>query len=779
MLWLAMAANDESLATLLKRHRAAAALTQEELAERAGISSRSISDIERGLRKSIYRDTATRLAEALQLHKPQRQQFESIAIGRLGVLRDSRAALQGPSGPDVPIPPTRLIGREQECQAIRAALGRSEVRLLTLIGPGGVGKTRLALEIADSVHFDDGAVFVSLGSTTDVGLVPSVMADALGVVSGDNSPTVALTKHLSDRELLLVLDTFEHLLDAAPLISELLAASPRVSALVTSRAPLRLRGEHEFPVGPLELPRREGHPEKSPAVALFFERAHAVNPGLIPEGEIPFIVADICRTLEGLPLAIELAAARVRHLPLAALRDHLRHQLDLLTGGPRDLPPRQRAMRDTVAWSYRLLDREAQWLFAELSVFAGGWTLEAARAVSNLAREDPLGATSALVDEGLAVVADTRGEPRFRMLDVIREFAVERREEAGVSSEIERRHAEYFTNLVEDAERQLGGALQEEWLRRLDAERHNIRAALRWTIDTREVTLAIRIAGAHWRAWQVRGDLAEGRSWLREALGIDPTPHSQPRTKALWGAAWLALHQGDYDEAQKLSDDLLVIQRSQRDPIGTRNALTIRGMVAMSRDRPAAAIPPLRECVDICRVLGRSWHLATSLLNLAQPMMQEGDLAAAESLLQEALQIYREVGDHRFEARAVEYLGHTALLARDTSRAQSLFRSSLREFASLGDRGGMAEGLAGLAAAAAADGRAVLAAQLAAASHATRETLGARALPFERIIIEPFLRTAREQAGEHAWHQAWDEGLELTAGRAIELSVSSNEDSDP
>jgi predicted ATPase/DNA-binding XRE family transcriptional regulator len=769
-----MTPEDEPLAALLKRHRASSGLTQEELAERAGISTRSISDLERGLRKRTYRDTAVRLAESLGLDRPERVRFESTARGHPG------SAPGRSTGPDaalaavLPIPPTPLIGRHREVEVILAALGRPDVRLLTLTGPGGIGKTRLALEVAGRVDLGHAVAFVPLADTAEPGLVPSLVAEALGVTPGSDSATSALATHLRDRRLLLVLDTFEHVLDAAPVVAGLLASCPGLAFLVTSRAPLRIRGEHEIPVPPLEVPGEgDEDPDGSPAVALFLQRARAVRPELEMAGDTISIAADICRRLEGLPLAIELGAARVRYLPLAALRDQLEHQLTVLTGGPRDLPRRQRAMRDTVAWSYHLLDPEAQRLFERLSVFAGGWTLEATEAVCGSRGTDTLDGMRALVDEGLVFVADTAGEPRYGMLDVIREFAAEQLEEAGDARELPHRHAEYFATLAEEAEPQLGAAAQETWLLRLDAERQNIRTALRWTIDTKDAVLALRLAGAHWRAWQVRGDLAEGRSWLREALAVEPRGYPELRTKVLWGAAWLAFHQGDYEEAERITAELLVIQRRVDDPIGTRNALTVRGMVAMGRGRYAAAIPALRECVEICRPMGRSWHLATSLLNLAQPTMHLGDLAGATALLREAQELYRELGDSHFAARSVAYLAHTALLAGDAERAQSLFASSLREFDEIGDRGGIAEVLAGMSAVGAAEGWGLRAARIAGAAEALREAQGARPLPFEQAITEGrFLREAREQVGEDAWSDAWREGRAMGLDRAIELALA-------
>jgi transcriptional regulator with XRE-family HTH domain len=370
----------EELGDLLRRYRTESGLTQEELAERAAISARTVSDIERGLRNAVYRGTARRLADALDLDAPDREAFEKAA--RRGAVREAtrpsgNAIEIGAMQSRLPSPLTRLIGRDDDLRAILGALRTAEVRVLTIVGPGGIGKTRLAIEVANEARtaFVDGVFFVPLAVTSDPGLVPTLIARELRLTAVRKPIAEALRDHLREREALLVLDTFEHLLPAAAFVAELAVACPRVTFLVTSRAPLRVRGEHELRLAPLAVPDKSARGldlDAYPATALFLERAHAVKRDLVLDDEKAAAVAEICRRLDGLPLALELAAVRLRHLPLATLREQLDYRLDLLVGGPRDLPARHQAMRDTVAWSYDLLQPGEQRLFRQLSVFAGG-----------------------------------------------------------------------------------------------------------------------------------------------------------------------------------------------------------------------------------------------------------------------------------------------------------------------------------------------------------------------------------------------------------------------
>jgi predicted ATPase/DNA-binding XRE family transcriptional regulator len=744
-----------TLGSLLKRHRTSAGLTQEELAEKAEVSARTVSDVERGVRTRIYRDTAVRLSDALGLDGTTRTDFETAARG-------PRAQTPGPAA--LPsIPPTRLIGRERELEVVLAALERPEVRLLTLTGPGGIGKTRIALEAAVRM---EPTFFVQLENTSDPRMVIPAVARAVGV-SGTQEPTMeAISERLRDERALIVLDTFEHVLDAASDVADLLAACPGATFLATSRAALRVRGEHEVAIPTLEPPASNNADdvERAPATALFIERARAVKPELVVDDDAAHVVAEICRRVNGLPLAIELAAARVKHLPLAELRDHLEQRLGVLTGGPRDLPRRQRTMRDTVAWSYELLDAGEQALFRDLSVFAAGWTFEGAVAVC--AGTDVLEGLSALVDKSL-VFLSSGPEPRYGMLDVIRGYGAE----LGTDGGAERRHAAYFLSLAELAEPELGGSAQRDWIRRLTSEHENIRAAGRSALLRGDTETALRLVGAVWRFWLLHGDLSEGRRWLREALDLDAGAVSPARAKALWGAAWLAYHLGDYRAAQECGEALLPLAHRSGDRVQLRNALTIRGIVAMAEGRSGEALAPLSEGVDLLRGHGPEWLLATSLLLLGMAAIDAGDDARAKSVLDEAGSLYGELGDQHFGARTVSYSGYAALLRGDRRLAASLFGESLVTFWELEDLWGTAEALEGLATVAGAEGVVERAARNAGAAEALRETTHARPFPSDRAVMDRYLERVRRLVTPQAWEAARQAGRETSVEEAVDYAL--------
>ena len=590
---------DQTLGPTLKRLRRAAGMTQEELAERAGISARTVSDVERGLRTLVHQDTARRLASALGLSEEQRRRFVVLARG------DARAQAPPAATAGLPTVLTPLLGRSKELAAIQAALLGGDVRLLTLTGPGGIGKTRLAIEAARRIEssWPDGVYFISLGELKDASLVAPELAKAVGAVESEHGLQEALISRLKGRKALIVLDTFEHLPAAAPLVYALVLGCPTSAFLITSRSALRLRGEQELPVPPLQSPPPQtagsdllNDAIRWPATALFWDRVRAVRPEMALDGANAVLVGEICRRLDGLPLAIELAAARVKHLPLAAIRDQLDHRLELLVGGPLDLPIRQRAIRDTVAWSNDLLDDRARALLRRLSVFAGGWALADILDVCGPVAEigGALEGVSGLVDQSLVVVDRQGSEGRFDMLDVVREFAAHRLIEAGESERVARRHALHYMDMAEDAEPRLVRAGHVLWFQRLARERGNFRAGMAWAVDHHETVTALRYVVALWRYWRHFGEFAEGRRWLDTALAVDGPAPASLRAKALWAAGALAFPQGDHERMAVLASEAYQLALESEDRMDMRNALTSKGLVAMVRGQYQEALPSLR-----------------------------------------------------------------------------------------------------------------------------------------------------------------------------------------
>ena len=765
---------DDKLGASLRKLRLTAGMTQEELAERAGISARTVSDVERGLRTVVRHDTARRLAAALELGDQERHQFDAVARGR--TLTPLSAT---PTGA-LPVVPTPLIGRAREVETISTFIRTPDVRLLTLTGAGGIGKTRLALEAARRVQgsFPGGVFFVSLGELKDASLVAAQVAKAVGVVETGAILESLLAARLSRLRALIVLDTFEHLTPAAPLVYSLLLNSSETTFLVTSRSALRLRGEQEFPVPPLELPSpvAEGRPEdlsRWPATALFWERAKAVRPDLELDSRSALLVVEICRKLDGLPLAIELAAARIKHLPLTAVREQLEHRLQLLVGGPLDLPQRQRTMRDTVAWSHDLLGTQVQWLFRRLSVFPGGCGLQAVRDICGSVDEvgETLEGISALVDQSLVVVDRNHAEARYQMLDVVREYAGLRLLEAGETHELARRHALFYLMLSEDAEPNLARAGHKDWFGRLDLERANLRRAMAWTIENGESALALRYTVALWRYWRQLGELAEGRRWSDAALAMSGKTPVSLRAKALWATGALAFPQGDHQRMAGLAAEGIELARQSDDPMDLRNLLTIGGMVAMCQGRYTDALEPFHQCIRICRPLGLSWQLATSHLNLGTALLHAGRTDAAEATLREGLRLYRELGDEIFAARVTNVLAQASLVRQDIKGAKAFACEALMVVAEQTERQGIAEGLETLAAVAAARNEPDRAARLGGAAAAIRDTIASRPT-FEVAITGPILERVQRAVTSKRWHESWEAGRVLSPEDAVAFGLS-------
>jgi len=687
---------------LLKRARLAAGLTQEGLAERAGLSAKAVSDLERGPARTPQLDTVARLAGALALDRE----------GRAGLLAAARPPAAPPARPrlTLPRPLTPLIGRARETDAVVALVQRPGVRLVTLTGPGGVGKTRLAVAAGErlAADFADGVVFVDLAPLRDAGLVLSAVARALdlsGVASGTGppAPPELLQDRLRERRLLLLLDNVEQVIATGPTLLGVLAACARLKALLTSREPLRVRGEHVYQVAPLALPPDARSPRaaaRSPAVELFLERASAAGAELAPDTATAAAVAELCRRLDGLPLALELAAARVRLFPPQALlrrltghdptgHDPTGHDpggrkgtsLQLLSGGARDAPGRHQTLRGAIEWSYRLLSAGDRRRFAQLSVFAGGWTLEAAAAVRAGRHElEVLEGLASLVDKSLVQPAGTtEGEPRFRMLETIREYAVERLEAAGRAAPVaRRRHAAYYLAIAREAEAAYWGPDQALWLRRLNRELDNLRAALAWGTGSGEVELTLQLGGALQWFWHDSGHWREGRARLEAALAAAAPAHRTPARAAALNAAGLCNWcLGDFAAARAQTEASLALCRELRDVRGMGRALHGLGVLAAEHGDLAGARLRIEEGLALSRAAGDRPFVGLALHNLGSFAVRERDEPTARSRIEESRRVWEELGSRGRLALAALSLGELARSGGAYAEAAAHYRESL------------------------------------------------------------------------------------------------------
>ena len=684
---------------------------------------------------------------------------------------------------NLPSPPTSLIGRLEEVEAVEGLL--AQARLVTLSGPGGTGKTRLALAVAHRLRaaYADGAYFVALEEADDRATVASEISAVLGVrEKPDRDLETGVRQHLRDRHLLLLLDNFEQALSAAPLIADLLAAADRLRIIVTSREVLHLSGEHEFPVPPLRLPDPRNLPaltalSQYEAVALFVARAQAVRPDFEVTNQNAPAVAEICSRLDGLPLAIELAAARVRLLSPQQLLDRLERSLTLLTGGARDVPGRQQTLRGAIDWSYELLEEPERQLFARLAVFAGGWTFEAAEQVAapDLG-VDILEGLSSLTDKSLIhPAAGNDAESRLEMLQVIREFALEKLEQSPEVEDIRRRHAGFVVELVEASEPELERAAMRRWQRRLRREEENVRTALRWTVQQGQAETGMRIAGVLWRYWHYWAQVREGVSWLEAVLALPGADQPTPaRAKALTALAALVYWQGDATRAGAIYEEVLDIHRRFGDDRAIAGTLMDSAWAAAARgdggsafERASAALEQYRSLGDA----GGAARVAAWLKAGAVILRMGGSVEEAVAAGIEDLELARRDGRAQDVAEA---LGSLALILKssgDHARALEYARDELRllhDLGNIGRHGPFARLLAKLELA---NGRPERAVRLAAAAARWTETLGGQ-LPDALIEAGDPIEESRPllSADEHARGVA--EGNAMTLDEVVEYALA-------
>ena len=771
---------NKSFGQQVKWYRCQIGITQSKLAELTGYSISAIRKIEVGLRHPSTRpEMLEKFAVGLRIPPSERQAFFDLAkppqLPHL-LLTDSYPS-------NLPAPLTSLIGREQNLATLCDILRNTQVRLLTLTGPGGIGKTQLALRIAEDLvdAFKEGVFFVALASLTDPALLIPALMQTLEIREIEGQPQLeSLKSHLRPRQLLLLLDNFEQISPAAPLVAQLLSAAPQLKVLITSRNRLQLYGEQEFEVPPLPLPDLEQKPslaelEQSPAVRLFVERSQTVKPEFTLTTENAAAIAKICIHLDGLPLAIELAAARSKLFSPAAFLKRLENRLNTLVSGPCDLPDRHRSLRAMLDWSYNLLKPAEQLLFARLAVFVGGCTIETAEAIcADIAgqTQDVLNVIVSLLDKSLLWHKDQPGgEVRVGMLEIIREYARERLEESGEANILRKRHAQHYLELAEEAELKLMGPDQAPWVERLESELDNIRAALQWALQQPGEDTALRLSTALYQFWQGQGLLSEGRKWLEAALSSSINASDLLAAKAYRAAGAIALYQGDYKWSTRFQEEGLKLLRKVDDKPGIAKAINNLGTIEMHQGHHERAAEFYQESLAIWKELDNIPTVAIILYNLGTLALYQRDYEQATLLLEESQQKSQEAGNKLLLAYILTALGHVLLGQAHYEQAENRIKEGLRIHQELQEKESVPWSLEGMAAVAELQGDWERAARLWGAAEGLRESVGAPTPLAEKEYYQMLLSATHSRLTAPEWAAAWDTGRAMSLEQAIAYAL--------